>query len=62
MSDLPWTIVKRDDLRPICPHCESDLPEVYSRVQGTAFVTGRSLVFFCPHCRKVLGFGQERMI
>ena len=24
-------------------------------------VVGRNSIFFCPHCRKVLGFGQSRM-
>ena len=62
VSTTPFTVVERDDLSPVCPYCEAELAEVYSRKRGTPMVQGRSLVFFCPTCRKILGFGQERMI
>ncbi len=58
----PWTITKRDDLVPICPHCEKKLSEIYSKSQGAGFVMGKDTVYFCPHCSKVLGFAQSRMI
>lgn len=60
--DKYFAIVKRDDLAPICPHCETELREVYKKSKGAGFVVGRNVVYFCPHCRKVLGFGQGRMI
>lgn len=64
MSDqsMPNTceVVRRKDIVPICPHCEAELPEIYSRKPGRAsFGMGRGFVFFCPHCRKVLGFGTQ---
>lgn len=62
MSDKPFAIVKRDDLAPVCPHCEMELNEVYSRAKGVPFLQGTNVVYFCPHCQKVLGFGQGRMI
>ncbi len=62
MGEAPFAVVDRPDLSPTCPHCKTTLTEVFSRRQGTAFVQGRTLVFFCSHCRAVLGFGKERMI
>jgi uncharacterized protein with PIN domain len=62
MSEKPFTIVKRDDLAPICPHCENELTEVYTRAKGVPFIQGTNVVYFCPHCQKVLGIGQSRMI
>lgn len=62
MSDAPFNVVKRDDLTPICPHCSETLPEVYIRTKGLGFVEAKNVMFFCPHCRKVLGFGQSRMM
>ena len=62
MADAPFNVVKRDDLTPVCPHCEAQLPEVYIRTKGLGFVEAKNVMYFCPHCRKVLGFGQSRMI
>lgn len=62
MNDRPFTIVKREDLNPVCPHCEEELPEVHTRTKGVPFIQGTNVVYFCPHCRKVLGFGHGRMI
>ena len=30
--------------------------------KGSGFVEGRNVMYFCPHCLKVLGFGQSRTI
>lgn len=62
MGEKPFAIVKREDLSPVCPHCGEELTEVYTRAKGVPFVQGTNVVYFCPHCRKVLGFGQGRMI
>ena len=55
----PCTAVRRDDVVPICPHCEADLPEIHLRKLRGAFGIGRGFVFVCPHCRKVLGSGTQ---
>lgn len=55
-------LVERNDLSPVCPHCNQQLVEVYVKSKGVGFVIGKSSIFFCPHCHKVLGFGQSRMI
>ena len=61
MTEKPFDFVKRDDLTPLCPHCGQELTEVYMREKGVPFFVGRNVVFYCPHCLKVLGFGQGRM-
>lgn len=58
----PLEFVKRDDLTPICSHCDKELHEVYCKSKGIGFIEGKNVLYFCPHCRKVLGFGQSRMI
>jgi hypothetical protein len=53
-------VVRRQDVVPICPHCDAELPVIYSQKPGRAsFGMGRGFVFFCPDCRKVLGFGTQ---
>ncbi len=55
----PSAVVRREDLTPICPHCETEVPEIYARRPKGGFGIGRGFVFFCPHCRKVLGFAAQ---
>jgi phage FluMu protein Com len=62
MSEKAFEFVKREDLAPICPHCEKELNVVYTRAKGVPLIQGTNVVYFCPHCNKVLGFGQGRMI
>lgn len=62
MNKKPLEFTKREDLRPVCPHCERELNEVHTKSKGVPFIQGSNQVYFCPHCRKVLGFGQGRMI
>ena len=58
----PFNVIKRNDLTPLCCHCSNELTEVYSKTKGSGFVVGKDVMYFCPHCRKVLGFAQSRMI
>ena len=58
----PLKVTKRNDLAALCCHCEKELTEVYSKTKGPGFVVGKDVMYFCPHCRKVLGFAQSRMI
>ena len=55
-------VIKRNDLMPRCCHCSKELTEVYSKTEGTPFILGKDVMYFCPHCMKVLGFAQSRMI
>lgn len=60
-AEAPWALVDRPDLVPLCPHCDAELHEVYRHGAGVALAQGRTLVYFCPECRKVLGFAQGRV-
>lgn len=55
----PSTVVMRDDIDPMCPHCGEDVPEIYARRPKGPFGLGRGYVFFCPHCHLVLGFASQ---
>jgi hypothetical protein len=56
----PSTVVLREDLLPVCPFCEAEVPEIYARKPRRApFGIGRGFVFFCPHCRKVMGVSVQ---
>jgi len=62
MTKAPFTVVPREDLDPICPHCTQPITEVYYKARGAGwFLFPRSAIYFCPHCRKVLGLGQSKM-
>jgi ribosomal protein L13E len=60
-AQMPWALVDRTDLVPLCPYCEEPLNEVYRRGRGFPLGEGRTLVYFCPQCLKVLGFAQGRV-
>jgi transposase-like protein len=40
--------------KPICPHCQTPLEKVLK----TGGALADQIVYFCPHCKKVLGFGK----
>ena len=61
MANQKMEILEREDLLPVCPFCEAELRHVYRKSKGAGLLVGRNVVYFCPHCRKVLGFGQSRM-
>ena len=63
MTKAPFTVVPREDLDPICPHCTQPITEVYYKAKGAGWfiLPPRNVVYFCPHCRKVLGMGQSKM-
>jgi uncharacterized protein with PIN domain len=61
-ASTPFDVVERDDLTPRCPHCDKELAEIYARKRGAPLIQGRTVLFFCPFCRKVLGVGQERAL
>lgn len=59
-TTAPLTGVERNDIAPICPYCETELAEIHTRkVRRGRFGIGRGFVFFCSHCRKVLGHGTQ---
>lgn len=60
-AEVPFALVDRMDLKPICPHCEHEIAEVYRKGNGFPLGQGRTLIYFCPSCLKVLGFAQGRV-
>ena len=55
-----FTLTKRNDIPPKCPHCEEELGEVFYQTKGLGFFTGRNVIYYCPSCHKVLGLAQNR--
>ena len=55
-------LIQRDDLTPVCPHCDKELESIFVKSKGLGLIEGKNTIYFCPHCRKVLGFGQSRMM
>lgn len=49
---------ERDDLKPICPHCNTELYSVFTQQVDSTF--GKRYVYFCPACKKVLGFSHRK--
>ena len=48
----------REDIDPVCPHCEKGLREIWVRRLGGVF--GKRYVYMCAHCRKVLGVSHRK--
>jgi len=51
-------IVEKNDVTPICPHCQTQLTALAFR-ELRAFL-GRRYVYFCPNCHKVLGVSHRK--
>ena len=49
---------ERNDVNPICPHCNSQLTLVWFRGLESTF--GKRYIYFCPNCRKVLGVSHRK--
>ena len=52
------TLESKDDIQPLCPHCEVELHTVW--MQELRGILGRRYTYFCPHCRKVLGISHRK--
>lgn len=61
-AEAPFALVDRNDLVPLCPHCNAELNEVYRKGRGFPIAQGRTLIYFCPTCHKTLGFAQGRAL
>ena len=48
-------VVTRDDLLPLCPHCSVELSEIVARAVESHPAGSSEVVYFCPHCRRLLG-------
>ncbi len=52
------SVDEKYDVRPICPHCKTDLNQIYT--QPLAGFLGRRYIYFCPQCRGVLGVSHRK--
>lgn len=52
-------VQKREDLSPICPHCDKQLKTVYMRELEGTFL-GKRFIYYCEHCKKVLGISHRK--
>lgn len=51
-------VEERDDLFPLCPHCDAPLDRLYFRLIREA-LAGRPKAYFCPDCQHLLGFAPH---
>jgi hypothetical protein len=48
---------EKNDVDPLCPACSEKLKRVwYQELRG---LIGKRYIYFCPHCRKVIGPGER---
>ena len=52
------TFERQEGLMPICHYCEESLERVLVRTCNNGAWTGRTKVYFCGACHKVLGFSE----
>jgi len=50
--------VEKNDINPVCPHCEQELNTIYSQQMESTF--GKRYIYFCPECKKVLGVSHRK--
>jgi len=43
---------------PRCPYCDEDIEELWMKEYDPTFGKDR-LVFFCPHCRRILSISAQ---
>ncbi|MHC4715916.1 MAG: hypothetical protein ACYS5V_03035 [Planctomycetota bacterium] len=48
----------KEDVTPICPHCSGEMHTLW--MKELFGVLGRRYIYFCPHCRKVLGVSHRK--
>ena len=49
---------EKNDIVPICPHCQTPLSRVHCRQLTSTF--GKRYIYFCPDCRKTLGVSHRK--
>jgi hypothetical protein len=51
-------IVEQRNVDPICPYCSKEIDEIWFKELKAMF--GRRYIYFCGHCRKVLGVSHRK--
>ena len=52
------TLSQKEDVKPICPHCEKPVDEIWFRELRGTF--GKRYIYFCAKCRKILGVSHRK--
>lgn len=61
MPEIKMSLTAREDLIPKCPFCSMEVTELYTKAKGFPLLMGKNIIYFCPHCLKILGIAQGRM-
>lgn len=51
-------VEERDDVSPICPHCEKEIKKVFVKKLESTF--GVRFMYMCSSCRKTLGVTHRK--
>lgn len=49
---------QKEEIQPICPSCKQQLSTVWFRILKGDL--GKRSLYFCPHCRSVLGVSHRK--
>jgi len=49
---------EKHDVQPMCGQCKNEIETVWYQELRGAF--GRRYIYFCPHCRTVLGVSHRK--
>ena len=52
------TFEKKEDIFPICPHCKTELKNVWFQEQKGDM--GKRCIYFCPKCKCCLGISHRK--
>lgn len=51
-------VQEKEDIYPICPHCNKDLKMLWCRPLES--LLGKRYIYFCAECKKVLGISHRK--
>ncbi len=50
--------LESSDVDPICPHCSASVTKIlFQELRG---MMGRRFIYYCGHCRKILGVSHRK--
>lgn len=49
---------EKNNVQPLCPNCKAEITTVW--FQHVSGMLGRRYIYFCPHCRSVLGVSHRK--
>ena len=53
-----FTIEKKEEILPVCPHCKTELSKMWCReIKGDL---GKRSIYFCSNCKSLLGVSHRK--